>query len=200
MGNITELKFTRIRGVKPPMRANPDDAGLDIFVPCDLTKVDMNKMVEMTKCNIRVDLSIQSGCVTNIVLGPGESALIPTGLCVNVPKGYVLKVEDRSSIAVLKGLHVTAGVIDSTYTGEILVHVVNTTNKDCAQPKMAVLCPSDKFAQLVLYPIETPQPVEVPTKVELFKDKTIDRGDGGFGSTNGNPPMRLQNNPPMGMR
>lgn len=194
MGNVTELKYTKIRGVKSPTRANPTDAGLDIYVPYDLTRVDMNKMIEMTKCNIRVDISTQSGCATNIVIGPGESALIPTGICVNVPDGYVLKVEDKSSIATIKGLHVTAGIIDSSYTGEILVNVVNTTNKDCAQPKMAVLCPSDRFAQLVLYPIETPQAVEVATKVELFKDKVTNRGDGGFGSTNvginmgGNPP------------
>lgn len=183
MGNITELKFTKIRGVKSPTRANPTDAGLDVYVPYDLTRVDMNKMIEMTKCNVRVDISTQSGCVTNVVIAPGESALIPTGLCINVPEGYVLKVEDKSSIAVLKGLHVTAGVIDSSYTGEILIHIVNTTNKDASAAKMAVLCPSDKFAQLVLYPIETPQPVEIPTKVELFKDKITDRGDGGFGST-----------------
>lgn len=183
MGNITELKYTKIRGVHSPTRANPTDAGLDIYVPQDLTRVDMNKMIAMTKCNIRVDHSVQSGCVTNIVIGPGETALIPTGLCVNVPNGYVLKVEDRSSVAVVKGLHVTAGIIDSSYTGEILVHVANVTNKDSSAAKMAVLCPSDKFAQLVLYPIETPQPIEVATKVELFKDKTTERADGGFGST-----------------
>lgn len=183
MSNIKELRYTKIRGVKSPVRANPTDAGMDVFVPYDLTKVDMNKMIDMTKCNIRVDTSVQTGCVTNIVIGPGESALIPTGLCVNVPEGYVLKVEDKSSVATVKGLHVTAGIIDSSYTGEILIHVVNTTNKDSSIAKLAVLCPSDKFAQLVLYPIETPQPVEVPTKVELFKDKETNRGDGGFGST-----------------
>jgi len=187
MGKVTELKFTKIRGVKSPTRANPTDAGLDIYVPYDLTRVDMNKMIEMTKCNIRVDLSPQSGCVTGLCAAPGDSVLVPTGICVNVPEGYVLKVEDKSSIATLKGLHVTAGVIDSSYTGEILVHVVNTTNRDSSQPKMACLCPGDKFAQLVLYPIETPHPVEVATKVELFKDKETNRGDGGFGSTNGAP-------------
>ena len=183
MGKITELKFTKIRGVKSPTRANPADAGLDVYVPYDLTRVDMNKMIEMTKCNIRVDISTQTGCASNIVIAPGESALIPSGICVNVPEGYVLKVEDKSSVAVLKGLHVTAGIIDSPYTGEILVHVVNTTNKDSSAAKMAVLCPGDKFAQLVLYPIETPQPIEIATKVELFKDKETNRGDGGFGST-----------------
>lgn len=183
MGKITEIKYTKIRGVKSPSRANPTDAGLDVFVPFDLTRVDMNKMIEMTKCNIRVDISPNTGCVTNLVIGPGETALVPTGLVVNVPDGYVLKVEDKSSVAVVKGLHVTAGIIDASYTGEILVSVTNVTNKDAAAAKMAVLCPGDKFAQLVLYPVETPQPIEIPTKVELFKDKVTDRGDGGFGST-----------------
>ena len=182
MSKINELKYTKIRGVKSPVRANPTDAGIDIFVPYDLTKVDMNKMIGMTKCNVRVDTSVSTGCVTNIIIGPGETALIPTGLCINVPDGYVLKVEDKSSVATVKGLHVTAGVIDASYTGEIMVHVVNVTNKDASVAKMAVLNPSDKFAQLVLYPIETPQPVEVGTKVELFKEKETARGDGGFGS------------------
>jgi len=183
MGNITELRYTKIRGVKSPTRANPTDAGLDIYVPFDLTRVDMNRMIEMTKCNIRVDTSAQSGYVTNIVAQGGEQMLIPTGLKVNVPKGYYLKVADRSSIAVLKGLHVTAGIVDSGYEGEILVSLTNTTNKDSAAHKLAVLCPGDAFAQLILCPMETPEPVEVPTAVELFKGSDSTRSEGGFGST-----------------
>jgi len=183
MGKVTELKYTKIRGVKSPTRANPNDAGLDIYVPYDLTRVDMNKMIEMTKCNVRVDISQQSGYVSNIVAAGGEQILIPTGLKVAVPPGYYLKVADRSSIAVVKGLHVTAGVIDSGYEGEILVSMVNVTNKDSSAHKLAVLCPGDCFAQLILCPIETPEPVEVPTAVELFKSIESNRGTGGFGST-----------------
>ena len=186
MGKVTELRYTKIRGVKSPTRANPTDAGIDLYVPYDLTRVDMNKMIEMTKCNVRVDISPQTGYMSNIIISPGESALVPSGIKVNIPDGYVLKVEDKSSIAVVKGLHVTAGVIDSSYEGEILISVVNVTNKDSAAAKMAVLCPGDKFAQLVLYPIETPQPVEVETAVELFKDKVSNRGEDGFGSTGNN--------------
>ena len=63
MSKINELKYTKIRGVKSPVRANPTDAGIDIFVPYDLTKVDMNKMIGMTKCNVRVDTSVSTGCV-----------------------------------------------------------------------------------------------------------------------------------------
>jgi dUTP pyrophosphatase len=185
MGNVTELKYTKIRGVKSPTRANPTDAGLDIYVPYDLTRVDMNKMIEMTKCNIRVDVSTQTGCVTNLVVAGGEQVLVPTGLKIAVPKGYYLKVADRSSVAVRKGLHVTAGIIDSGYEGEILVSMVNVTNKDSAAHKLAVLCPGDAFAQLILCPIETPEPVEVPTAVELFKSLESDRKEGGFGSTDG---------------
>lgn len=183
MGNITELRYTKIRGVKSPTRANPTDAGLDIYVPFDLTRVDMNKMIEMTKCNIRVDVSEQSGCVTNIVLQGGEQVLIPTGLKIAVPKGYCLRVADRSSVAVVKGLHVTAGIIDSGYEGEILVSLTNITNRDSSIHKLAVLCPGDAFAQLILFPVETPEPVEVPTAVELFKTLGSSRGEGGFGST-----------------
>ena len=190
MGKVTELKYTKIRGVKSPTRANPNDAGLDIYVPYDLTRVDMNKMIEMTKCNVRVDISQQSGYVSNIVAAGGEQILIPTGLKVAVPPGYYLKVADRSSIAVVKGLHVTAGVIDSGYEGEILVSMVNVTNKDSSAHKLAVLCPGDCFAQLILCPIETPEPVEVPTAVELFKSIESNRGTGGFGSTqNPQPPV-----------
>ena len=189
MGKVTELKFTKIRGVKSPTRANPTDAGLDIYVPYDLTRVDMNKMIEWTKCNIRVDISTQTGCVTNLVVDSGEQILVPTGLKIAVPKGYYLKVADRSSIAVLKGLHVTAGIIDSGYEGELLVSMTNVTNKDSAAHKLAVVCPGDACAQLILCPVETPEPVEVPTAVELFKslDSESNRGEGGFGSTNGAP-------------
>ena len=183
MDKIKELKFTRIRGVKAPTRATPGSAGIDLYVPYDLTRIDMNKTMEITKCNIRVDTSLDSGTVTNIVIPPGDSCVVPSGIKVNVPDGYVLKIENRSSIAAKKGLLVGACIIDSDYTGEILVNFHNPTNKDSAVAKMAVLCPGDKMCQAVLYPIEVPEPVEVQTSVELFKDKDSNRSSGGFGST-----------------
>lgn len=189
MDNIKELKFTKIRGVKSPTRATPGSAGFDLYVPYDLTRIDMNKTMEITKCNIRVDTSLENGTVTNIVTSPGESCVVPSGIKVNVPKGYVLKIENRSSIAARKGLLVGACIIDSDYTGEILVNFHNPTNKDSSVAKMAVLCPGDKMCQAVLYPIETPELKEVETSVELFKDKETKRAEGGFGSTDGAVPV-----------
>lgn len=183
MDKIKELKFTKIRGVKSPTRATPGSAGFDLYVPYDLTRIDMNKTMEITKCNIRVDTSLENGNVTNIVVPPGDSCVVPTGIKVNVPDGYVLKIENRSSVAARKGLLVGACIVDSDYTGEILVNFHNPTNKDSSVAKMAVLCPGDKMCQAVLYPIETPELVEVQTSVELFKDKEPGRADGAFGST-----------------
>lgn len=197
MDKVKELKFTRIRGVKAPTRATPGSAGIDLYVPYDLTKIDMNKTMEITKCNIRVDTSIENGNVTNIVTAPGESCVVPSGIKVNVPEGYVLKIENRSSVAARKGLLVGACVIDSDYTGEILVNFHNPTNKDSSVAKMAVLCPGDKMCQAILYPIETPEPVEVQTAVELFKDKETVREAGSFGSTD-KKPHALANPPPDG--
>ena len=103
MDKIKELKFTRIRGVKPPTRATKGSAGIDLYVPYDLTRIDMNKTMQITKCNIRVDTSVENGNVTNIVTAPGESCIVPSGIKINVPDGYVLKIENRSSVAAKKG-------------------------------------------------------------------------------------------------
>ena len=196
MNNIKELKFTRIRGVKAPTRATPGSAGIDLYVPYDLTRIDMNKTMQITKCNIRVDTSVENGNVTNIVTAPGESCIVPSGIKINVPDGYVLKIENRSSVAAKKGLLVGSCVIDSDYTGEILVNFHNPTNKDSSVAKMAVLCPGDKMCQAILYPIETPEPVEVQTAVELFKDKETSRAEGGFGSTD-KPSAPTETPPPV---
>ena len=177
MSNVNELKVTRIRGVKLPERATPGSCGLDIFCPYDLSRIDMNRMCEMTKVDVRVDTHPSTGHVTNIVIKPHQSVLIPTGLKVRVPDGCCVKVENKSSIATLKELIVGATLVDIDYTGEILVNLHNVSEN-----KMAVICPGDKIAQLVVYPVELPKVVEIDTPVELFKDLHSER-NGGFGST-----------------
>lgn len=183
MGKVTELRYTKIRGVKSPTRANPTDAGIDVYIPYDLTRVDINKMCELTKRNIRATISDQTGFVSNIQVYAGEQLLLPLGLLFDIPEGYMLKVEDKSSVAVMKGLHVTAGVIDSSYEGELILSMINVTNNNNPGEKVATLTAGDKIAQLVLVPVETPELVEVQTRGELFKEKNSARGDGGFGST-----------------
>ena len=92
------MKFTKVRDVKSPKRANDTDAGIDFFVP------------EGT------------GTVT---LTPGDSCLIASGIKVNVPKGYALVAFNKSGVATKKGLQVGACVVDCGYQGEVHIHLVN---------------------------------------------------------------------------
>ncbi len=106
-----------------------------------------------------------------------EKAVIPahgthffdTGVHVEVPKGMMAKVENRSSMF-KKGL-VTTGVIDCGYTGSIGVSIHNLTDDDYH------VYIGDKIAQLVFYPIALS---DFESAVTL---KETERGDGGFGST-----------------
>ncbi len=97
--------------------------------------------------------------------------LVSTGISIAIPDGYVGLVWDKSGIVTNTGLHVVAGVIDSSYRGEVKVAIVNLSNKN------RVIKVGQKIAQLLIVPIITPNVEEVK---EL--DET-DRGINGFGST-----------------
>jgi len=176
--SVDKLKVTRIRNVKLPTRATPGSAGIDIYMPCDLTKVDIAKTMEITNCQPRIDYDFNTGYVKNFMVGPGDGVIIQSGIKVNVPAGYVLKVENKSSVASVKSLVVGACIIDSDYQGEVLINFHNVSKN-----KIAVFNGGDKIAQLVLYPVETPVVEEIDTVGELYKDKVSERGEGGFGST-----------------
>ena len=178
MGEIKEMKVTRIRNVNLPTRGSAESAGMDFYVPYDLTKVDMAKTFDITKVQTRVDYDLNTGYAKTILIAPGEDILIPTGIKANIPSGYVLKIENRSSIGAIKSLLVGACVVDSDFQGEIFINLHNVSNK-----KVAYLNPGDKMAQGVLYPCETPAIVEVETVGELYKGRDSERQDGSLGST-----------------
>ena len=95
------IEYCRVRpDAKPPTRANPSDAGLDLyFNPPE------------PEAAIRIE--------------PGESKLFETGIRVGVPHGYMLEIKNRSSVAAKKGLVVGACVVDSGYDGEVFVNLHN---------------------------------------------------------------------------
>jgi len=101
---------------------------------------------------------------------PGAILLVPTGLAVAIPTGYVGLVRDRSGLAVA-GLHTLAGVIDSDYRGEVKVALHN------AAPVARSIHPGDRVAQMLILRCPQVQVVELP---EL---PPTERGEGGFGST-----------------
>ncbi|MGB9764982.1 MAG: dUTP diphosphatase [Candidatus Saccharicenans sp.] len=108
-------------------------------------------------------------CV-EMIIEPGETKAVPTGIQMAIPLGYVGLIWDKSGIA-LKGVHRLAGVVDAGYRGEVRVVLTNIG------PEPFIITAGMKIAQMLIQPVETAEIIEVE---EL--DKT-DRGEGGFGST-----------------
>jgi len=109
-----------------------------------------------------------------ITLAPGEMCLLRTGLHVEIPQTWVGIVRDRSSVA-LRGGAVTAGVIDSSYRGEIKIVMHNLGREPL------IFSAGDRVAQLLVVPHLTAAGLsEVSSRAEL--DSTT-RDQSGFGST-----------------
>ena len=141
-------------GLPLPSYAHPGDAGADLLTAVDVT------------------------------LAPGERALVPTGVAMAVPEGYVALVHPRSGLAARHGLSIvnTPGTIDSGYRGEIKVLLVNLDRSEPIELRRG-----DRVAQLVVQRVERVGFVEVDRLPESA------RGEGGYGSTGGfGAPARQQ--------
>ena len=106
-------------------------------------------------------------------LGPGERALVPTGLSIGLPEGYEAQIRPRSGLAIKHGVTVlnTPGTIDADYRGEIKVVLINHGEKAFTIER------GMRIAQMVVEKYET-----VDWDVVESLDET-ERGEGGFGST-----------------
>jgi dUTP pyrophosphatase len=133
-------------GLPLPSYAHPGDAGADL----------------MTAVDVRLE--------------PGERALVPTGVAIALPEGYVALVHPRSGLAARHGLSIvnTPGTVDAGYRGEIKVLLVNL---DRVEP--IELSRGDRIAQLVFQRVERAAFVEV----DVLPGSV--RGAGGYGSTGG---------------
>lgn len=112
----------------------------------------------------------------DVTLAPGQRVLVPTGVSLALPLGYVGLVHPRSGLATKHGLTVVnaPGTIDAGYRGEVKVTLLNT---DTTTP--IVLKRGDRIAQLVIQKVERAHFIEVSD----LDDSA--RGAGGFGSTGG---------------
>jgi len=133
-------------GVPLPAYAHPGDAGADL-----VTTVDVD-------------------------LAPGERVLVPTGLSIALPDGFVALVHPRSGLAARHGLSIvnTPGTVDAGYRGEIKVLLINHDPRE-----HIVLGRGDRIAQLVIQRCERAEFVDV----DALPDSA--RGAGGYGSTGG---------------
>ena len=142
---MTELLIKKLRDdAVVPTRAYDGDAGLDL-----------------------------SSC-ERVELGPGERALVGTGLAVAIPEGHAGLVQPRSGLASRHGITIvnTPGLVDSGYRGELRIILLNT---DASEP--FVVEPGMRIAQLVVVAVPELDPVEVD---EL---PASERGVRGFGSS-----------------
>jgi dUTP pyrophosphatase len=115
-----------------------------------------------------------SACIEKeIVIEPGDKAIIPTGFSLSIPKGFEVQIRPRSGLAAKEGISVlnTPGTIDSDYRGEIKIILINLSKKKFFVEN------NMRIAQMVVCPIIQAQFQEV----EFLPESK--RGDGGFGST-----------------
>jgi len=127
-----------------PKYAKPGDAGIDLYSRIEFT------------------------------LAPGERSLIPTGVAIALPPGFVALVHPRSGLALKHGISMvnTPGTIDAGYRGEIQVILINHDRTESASFKRG-----DRIAQMVIQKVEAAQLLEVS---EL---PGSGRGATGFGSS-----------------
>ncbi len=106
-----------------------------------------------------------------IILQPFERRLIPTGLFIELPKGFEAQVRPRSGLAIKQGITClnSPGTVDADYRGELKVVLINLSN----EPQ--VLHPGDRIAQMVI------QKVEKVALVQVQQISSTTRGEGGFG-------------------
>lgn len=131
-------------GLPLPARAHPGDAGVDLYTAVD------------------------------VELGPGERAVVATGLAIALPDGYAAFVHPRSGLAADYGVTLvnTPGTVDAGYRGEIKVIMFNTDRSRAVR-----FTRGDRIAQLVV------QRVERPVFHEVTELPGSGRGSGGFGSS-----------------
>lgn len=136
-----KLKFTLDAGAFAPERAHETDAGADL--------------------RTRKAFSI----------APYDSAVIDTGVHIEIPKGYMGQVCSKSGLNVKKNVVVPNGTVDSGYTGSIVVKLYNHSEETHR------FCAGDKIAQIIIQPVECCE----FEQVDSLED--TERGNNGFGST-----------------
>jgi len=141
---VTESVEVLFRGDAVPSYAHPGDAGADLVSTED------------------------------VVLAPGERALVGTGVAIALPDGFVAFVVPRSGLAAKHGITIvnSPGTIDAGYRGEIRVTLLNTDARESY-----AISAGDRIAQLIVMPVSRARFIPVE------RLPGSDRGEGGFGST-----------------
>jgi len=139
----------------------------------NIKKIDERAVIPTYGTAFSAGADLYAVCDSDILIPVGETVLVHTGLCIEIPVGYAGLIYARSGLASKKGLAPAnkVGVVDSDYRGEVMVALHNHGKAD-----QSVSC-GERIAQLVIAPFLAVEFTEC--------DKLTDtvRGQGGFGST-----------------
>ena len=176
------MKYTKVKNVKDPQRANPGDAGIDFFMPpiTDKLVMELRDKNQLSRYKILWDKTQydhgQGNFERVIVLPAHERILIPSGIHVNLEPGTCMQAANKSGIATKLGLDRLAELVDESYQGEVHISLVNTSND------VVLLYGGMKIIQFVIYKYENCQPDLIPDMEYLYPEES-QRGEGGFGSS-----------------
>ncbi len=118
-------------------------------------------------------MDLMAANTEDVVLKPLGRALVPTGIKIELPRGYEAQIRPRSGLAIKSGITLSncVGTIDEDYRGEVCVGLINLSNEEFTVKR------GDRIAQMLIAPVVR---AEIQVSGEL---SATARGTGGFGST-----------------
>ena len=142
-------------------------------VPVNIKKLKANAALPVYSSAAAAGADLRACLEEDVIIRPGKTEMISTGLAMEVPEGYAGLIYARSGLASKRGLAPAnkVGVIDSDYRGEIMVALHNHSG----EPQ--TVQPGERIAQMVVTPVLAVSFHEVEELEET------ERGGGGFGST-----------------
>ena len=142
-------------------------------VPVNIKKLKANAALPVYSSAAAAGADLRACLEEDVIIRPGKTEMISTGLAMEVPEGYAGLIYARSGLASTRGLAPAnkVGVIDSDYRGEIMVALHNHSEE------AAVISHGERIAQLIITPYLTAE----FTEKEVLEE--TERGFGGFGST-----------------
>ena len=118
-------------------------------------------------------MDLMAANTEDVVLKPLERALIPTGIKIELPRGYEAQIRPRSGLAIKSGITLSncVGTIDEDYRGEVCVGLINLSSEEFTVKR------GDRIAQMLIAPV-------VRANIQVLGELSATaRGTGGFGST-----------------
>ena len=191
------FRYVKVREVKSPVKEGMDNAGIDFFVPTDLTFEQLKEANKNTPTSFRqgtedldsivgfqesvaVQVNTETGFIKRFYIREGCRLIIPSGIRGLIdPVGSMLQANNKSGISTKKGLIFGAEVVDTSYTGEIHISLINTSNL------IVSINANEKIAQFVHVPVLNPTIEEMDSEeFEAIAKEWSNRGENWQGSTN----------------